>query len=116
MAARKGYNRASMLTDEHRAKIANSNTLNALIEHVEGRRDMSSTQVTAGVALLKKVMPDLAATDHTSGGEPLEAVRWLTAAEELPSSHTAQETSSNHSTNGHSDGRSLSATDEPVRQ
>ena len=53
------------MTDEHRAKIANSNILNALIEHVEGRREMSSSQVTAGIALLRKVMPDLAATEHT---------------------------------------------------
>jgi hypothetical protein len=53
------------MTDDHRAKIANSNILNALIEHVEGRREMSSSQVTAGVALLKKVMPDLSHNEHT---------------------------------------------------
>ena len=47
------------MSDEHRVKIQNSNILNALIEHVEGRREMSSTQVTAGVALMKKVLPDL---------------------------------------------------------
>jgi hypothetical protein len=51
------------MTDEHRAKIANSNILNALLEHVEGRREMSSTQVTAGLGLLKKVMPDLTHAD-----------------------------------------------------
>jgi hypothetical protein len=44
---------------EHRVKIQNSNVLNVLIEHVEGTRDMSASQVTAGIALLKKVMPDL---------------------------------------------------------
>ena len=47
------------MSDEHRVKIQNSNILNALIEHVEGKREMSSTQVTAGVALMKKVLPDL---------------------------------------------------------
>lgn len=47
------------MSDEHRVKIQNSNVLNALIEHVEGEREMSSSQVTAGVALLKKVMPDM---------------------------------------------------------
>ncbi len=47
------------MSDEHRVKIQNSNILNALVEHVEGKREMSSTQVTAGVALLKKVLPDL---------------------------------------------------------
>lgn len=50
------------MSDEHRIKIQNSNILNALIEHVEGKRDMSATQVSAGVALLRKVMPDLAST------------------------------------------------------
>lgn len=36
-----------------------SNILNALIEHVEGSREMSSTQVTAGLGLLRKALPDL---------------------------------------------------------
>jgi hypothetical protein len=52
------------MTDEHRVKIANSNVLNALLEHVEGRRDMTSTQVSAGIALLKKVLPDLQSTEN----------------------------------------------------
>ena len=56
------------MSDEHRVKIQNSNILNALIEHVEGKRDMSASQVTAGVALLKKVLPDLQYTEH--GGDP----------------------------------------------
>ena len=55
------------MTDEHRVKIQNSNILNALIEHVSGQREMSSTQVTAGIALLKKVMPDLSAQSFTDG-------------------------------------------------
>ncbi len=50
------------MTDEHRGKIKNSNILNALIEHVEGTREMSATQVSAGLGLLRKVMPDLAIT------------------------------------------------------
>lgn len=49
------------MSNEHRVKIQNSNILNALIEHATGRREMSSTQVTAGIALLKKIMPDLSA-------------------------------------------------------
>lgn len=47
------------MSPEHRDKIKNSNILNALVEHVEGKRDMSSTQVTAGLGLLKKVLPDM---------------------------------------------------------
>lgn len=53
------------MTEEHRVKIRNSNILNALIEHVEGIREMSATQVTAGVALLRKVLPDLSAVEHS---------------------------------------------------
>lgn len=53
----------------HRVKIKNSNILNALVEHVEGKREMSSTQVTAGIALLKKVMPDLANIQHSGDAQ-----------------------------------------------
>lgn len=48
-----------VMSHEHRSKIQNSQILNALIEHAEGRRDMSASQVSAGLGLLKKVMPDL---------------------------------------------------------
>lgn len=51
------------MTEEHRVKIKNSNILNALIEHVEGSREMSATQVSAGLGLLRKVMPDLSSVD-----------------------------------------------------
>jgi hypothetical protein len=53
------------MSDEHRAKLQNSGILNALVEHVKGEREMSATQVTAGVALLKKFMPDLQAVQHS---------------------------------------------------
>lgn len=48
------------MSHEHRVKIQNSNILNALIEHTEGKREMSPTQVSAGLGLLKKCLPDLA--------------------------------------------------------
>ena len=57
--ARRGRMAGFRMSDEHRVKIQNSNILNALIEHVDGRREMTGTQVTAGIALLKKVLPDL---------------------------------------------------------
>jgi hypothetical protein len=60
------------MTSDHRVKIQNSNILNALIEHVDGRRDMSASQVTAGIALLKKVLPDLASVEHSGGIEMLD--------------------------------------------
>lgn len=66
------------MTDEHRGKIKNSNILNALIEHVEGAREMSATQVSAGLGLLRKVMPDLASTTITGEDEgPIQlTVTW----------------------------------------
>lgn len=63
------------MSDEHRVKIQNSNILNALIEHVQGDRDMSASQVSAGLGLLRKVMPDLASTTiQGEGGGPLQVV------------------------------------------
>jgi hypothetical protein len=65
--AQRGRAPGFRMDDSHRVKIQNSNILNALIEHVEGKREMSGTQVTAGVALLKKVLPDLTYNQH--GGD-----------------------------------------------
>lgn len=66
--AKRGRSPGFKMTDEHRAKIKNSNILNALIEHACGEREMSSTQVTAGLGLLKKVMPDISSVE-ISGDE-----------------------------------------------
>ena len=55
------------LTEAHRAKIQNSNILNRLIAHAEGDEDMTQTQVTAALGLLKKALPDLQAV--TIGGD-----------------------------------------------
>lgn len=61
------------MSDEHRVKIQNSNILNALIEHATGNREMSPTQVTAGLGLLKKVLPDVSSV--TIGGDDENPVR-----------------------------------------
>lgn len=47
---------------EHRTKIANSKVLSRLIRHAEGEEEMTSTQVTAALGLLDRVMPKLAST------------------------------------------------------
>jgi hypothetical protein len=65
MAGTRGRPPGFVMSPEHRTKIQNSQVLNCLLEHVCGNRDMSSTQVTAGIALMKKVLPDLSATDVT---------------------------------------------------
>lgn len=64
--AKRGRPAGFQMGDEHRLKIKNSNILNALIEHIEGRREMSATQVSAGLGLLRKVMPDLSQADNTT--------------------------------------------------
>jgi hypothetical protein len=58
---KRGRGRAAgfRMSNEHRDKIQKSNVLNALIEHAEGKREMSPSQVTAGLGLLKKCLPDL---------------------------------------------------------
>lgn len=66
--AERGRAAGFRMSNEHRVKIQNSNILNALVEHVEGIREMSATQVSAGIALLKKTLPDLSAVQH-SGDE-----------------------------------------------
>ena len=69
------------MSQEHRDKIKNSNILNALIEHVQGEREMSATQVSAGLGLLKKVMPDLASVQHSGDEEnPLQLVHRIERA------------------------------------
>ena len=61
------------MSEHHRDKIRKSNIVSALVQHAEGQREMSATQVTAGLGLLKKVLPDLSATALTDAdGGPLQ--------------------------------------------
>lgn len=53
------------MSEDHRDKIKKSNILSALIDHVTNGREMSPSQVTAGLGLLKKVMPDLQSVAHS---------------------------------------------------
>lgn len=69
------------MSPEHRVKIKNSNILNALIEHVEGKREMSATQVSAGLGLLRKVLPDLQAVELS--GDENNPVRQITRIERV---------------------------------
>jgi hypothetical protein len=68
-ASARGRKPGFVMPEAHRLKIQNSNILNALVEHAEGKRDMSATQVSAGLGLLRKVMPDLAATTISGDAE-----------------------------------------------
>ena len=61
------------MPEEHRLKIKNSNILSRLIECAEGTVELSSTQANVGIALLRKVMPDLSSTEHKGDSEnPIE--------------------------------------------
>jgi len=74
-----------MMSHEHRLKIANSNILNVLLQHIEGKREMSATQVTAGLGLLKKVMPDLQSIELS--GDPESPVEVVSRIELVAPSH-----------------------------
>lgn len=68
MAARKDTRHS----DEVRAKIQTSQLVNRLMGHVNGTVELSPSQVTAGLGLLKKAMPDLAAVATTTSEGTLE--------------------------------------------
>jgi hypothetical protein len=63
------------MPEEHRAKIANSQILKRLIDHVEGKIEMSSTQITAGLGLLRKCMPDLSSAELNATVEHRSVMR-----------------------------------------
>ncbi len=56
------------LTDEHRDKIRKSKILQRLIDHAEGNEEMTKSQVSAALGLLKKALPDLSSV--TLSGDP----------------------------------------------
>ncbi len=68
MAARLNKRHQDMV----REKIRGSQLINVLTEHALGEKELAASQVTAGLGLLKKIIPDLKATEHTGkGGEEL---------------------------------------------
>ncbi len=114
--AAKRIARDPFMGDDHRAKIKNSSILNRLIKHAEGGCNMSQSEVTAAISLLRKYLPDLAAVDHTTQGEAIQGGRWWTEAEALQLSHTIQESNSETSTTDRNDGLALWPTDGQVKQ
>lgn len=68
------------MSEEHRTKISNSKIFNRLLSHAEGTLEMTPTQVQVGLALMKKVLPDLssvALTDPTHEAPAKLIVEWL---------------------------------------
>lgn len=62
MAATK---RNAMLHEEARGKIRTTQLINRLQDHVDGKVELSATQVSAAKILLGKCIPDLQATTIT---------------------------------------------------
>jgi hypothetical protein len=67
------------MPDEHRTKIKITQILKYLGEHMEGIREMGPTQIQAAQILLRKVMPDLAAIEHSG-----EVKQTFAVSPELP--------------------------------
>jgi hypothetical protein len=79
MAGVKGmHKRASTspaVADAIRSRIKAGQIADRLTKHVLGETEMTQTQVSAGLGLLKKVCPDLSATEHsTDPNKPLKGV------------------------------------------
>jgi hypothetical protein len=61
--AQRGRTKGFVMSDEHREKLRQSNILTYLIKFFEGERKMSPAQAQVGIALLKKIMPDLSSVE-----------------------------------------------------
>lgn len=72
MAAKRGRKPGFKMGEEHRTKIRNSQILKYLIEHAEGKREMSQSQASVGLGLIKKVLPDLSSVELEGGEKPIE--------------------------------------------
>lgn len=74
MAARK----TKRLNDDWREKIKSSMLVNRLQDHANGKVEMTKSQVTAAIALLKKTAPDLQAITLAGDAEnPLKVINEL---------------------------------------
>jgi hypothetical protein len=77
---------SSIQTQEYyRSKIRTGMIVSTLQQHVEGRREMSATQIQAGLGLLRKVLPDLATHELTSsnGATTLTIITGVVRSEDL---------------------------------
>lgn len=87
MPKQRGRSAGFQMGADHRTKISNSKILNRLIGHAEGSVDMTSTQVTAAIALLDRVMPKLSSTTldgEVTGSLTLQIVRYADAPLDAP--------------------------------
>lgn len=80
------FSRSPTYADAVRARIRAGGIVKRLEDHVLGKVEMSATQVSAALGLLRKSVPDLASVEHSGpGGGPIETrqvsdedlARWL---------------------------------------
>ncbi len=76
MSGQKGmherFSRSPTYAEAVRARIRAGGIVKRLENHVLGRVEMTSSQVTAALGLLRKSVPDLSAIEHTGkDGSPL---------------------------------------------
>ena len=82
MAGIKGMRHRASTSPAHaeavRARLDSVKIANSLQDHVFGVNEMTATQVSAALGLLRKVVPDLAATQITGAeGGPVEIIaKW----------------------------------------
>jgi len=75
MAGKPGMHRKTLhplRAEELRQKIQAGLILKQLEKHILAGEEMSSTQVTAAIGLLRKCVPDLTAISGVPGGPPIE--------------------------------------------
>ena len=87
MAARKQLNH----DDRTRAKIRTSQLINRLEKHVLDDLELSASQVSAALGLIKKTCPDLAAIHNTHDGKEKTLEDWLDELDEETEANKAQE-------------------------
>lgn len=76
--AKRGRTPGFIMSEHHRTKIAKSRILGNLIKYAEGDDTIiTKPQADIGVALLRKVMPDLSTVTLEGGDEPLNVVHTI---------------------------------------
>lgn len=68
-----------------REKIQASGVVNRLIGFVKGEVSLESAQVTAGVALMRKVLPDVVFIEHSGDVTTTKVIRTPTIAPDIAS-------------------------------
>ena len=75
--------RSAAYAEAVRARIRAGGIVDRLEKHVLGKVEMSASQVSAALGLLKKVVPDMASVEHSGPGGGELVVKLLSADADL---------------------------------